>query len=271
MSPLWRDEVAIYLSPGRIVLARMKRGIRPSICAECDLPVLNTEIGRWEPALDVLEEPLREPAWQSAAARLIVADHWARFAIVPWSDALAESAERLEHARFCLTRTYGDIVSQWRVTLSDSPPGVLQVACAIPAALLDRIQELAEARGLRIKSVQPQLIAAFNSWRDRLPKEDAWFVSLEPGSLAAAHFTAAGWDRVHSIRIGEDWVTELRRLRTVGRLARTGGDAARVYVDSPHWLRAADGQGQDDLIWLADSEAGEVPPERFGLLQRIYA
>ena len=271
MSPLWRDEVGIYVSPRRIVLTRMKRGIRPLNIAECSRPVINGGINQWEMALDTLAHCLEETTWHGAIGRLIVADHWARYAIVPWSDSLTDEDERIQHARYCLARTYGDVVSQWTVTLNECAPGIAQVACAIPSALLARIHDLTEAHGPRVKSVQPQLTASFNSWRARLPKGDGWFVTLEEESLAAAHFTNRGWDRVHSVRIGGDWETELKRLQTFGRLARTSASEGLVYVDAPRWLRACAKEAGNDIEWLDDESTDASVPEGFALLKRLYA
>jgi hypothetical protein len=271
VSPLWRDEVGIYVSPRQIVLTRMKRGIRPLNIADCNRPVINGEINQWEMALDTLAHCLEETTWHGAIGRLIVADHWARYAIVPWSDALTDQDERIQHARYCLAKTYGDVVSQWTVTLNESAPGVAQVACAIPSALLARIHDLTEAHGPRVKSVQPQLIASFNSWRPRLPKGDGWFVTLEEESLAAAHFTNSGWDRVHSVRIGSDWETELKRLQTFGRLARTSASEGLVYVDAPRWLRKCAKDAGNDIEWLDDESTDASVPEGFALLKRLYA
>ena len=270
MSPLWRDEVGLYVSPRRIVASRMKRGLKPVNVAECNFPVATGDSSQWEPALDTLESCLQEATWHGASARVVVADHWARYAIVPWSDALTDQSERLQHARYCLAKTYGDVVAQWTVTLNEAMPGVPQVACAIPTALLGRIHELTEARGLRVKSVQPQLIAAFNSWRGHLPK-GGWFVTLEEGSLAAAHFKSGQWNRVHSVRIGSDWEVELKRLQTFGRLALSSAEDGRVYVDAPRWLRDRAGSSKSDIEWLDDGSVAAGSPERFALLQRMYA
>ena len=120
MSPLWRDEIGIYVSPRRVVLSRMKRGLRPLNLAESNRPVANEETHQWEATLDALESCLEETTWHGAIGRLIVADHWARYAIVPWSDALTDQDERLQHARYVLAKTYGDVVSQWAVTLNES-------------------------------------------------------------------------------------------------------------------------------------------------------
>lgn len=271
MSPLWRDEVAIYISPRRIVLTRMKRGMRPVNIAESYVPVVNGETSQWEPMLDAFRSCMEETAWHGANGRLIVADHWARYAIVPWSDALTDQSERIQHARYFLAKTYGDVVAQWTVTLNESAPGTAQVVCGIPSALLGKIYELTEARGLRVKSVQPQLIAAFNSWLKRLRRIDGWFVTLEEDSLAAAHFNPGGWDRVHSVRIGNDWETELKRLQTFGRLARSSAVEGPVYVDAPKWLRDKANGSSSDVEWLDDGRCGASEPEKFTLLQRLYA
>jgi hypothetical protein len=270
VSPLWRDEVGLYVAPRRIVLSRMKRGIRPVNAAERNCVVESGDTNHWEPALETLEACLEDSTWHHATGRLIIANHWARYAMVPWSDALTDQEERLQHARYCLGKTYGDVVTQWTVTLNEAPPGVPQVACAIPTDLLEGILRLTQPRGLRVKSVQPQLIAAFNGWRARLPKGGAWFVTLEEGSLAAAHFTANGWDRVRAVRIGSDWEVELKRLQTFGRLASETAAEGRVYVDAPLWLRQKAGGGEATFEWLGN-DAGDDAGERFALLQRIYA
>jgi hypothetical protein len=271
VSPLWRDEVGLYVAPKRIVLTRMKRGIRAVHVAERNIAVDTGDTNQWEAALGTLEGCLADTTWHHANARLIVSDHWCRYAIVPWSDALSDQAERIQHARYCLANTYGEVVTQWTVTVNDAAPGTSQIACAIPTALLNGIQALTEPNGLRVMSVQPQLIAAFNGWRGKLPRGGAWFVSLEEGSLAAAHFTPSSWDRVRSVRIGNDWEVELKRLQTFGRLARTSADEGRVYVDAPKWLRDKANGSEYDFEWLDDGSADAATADRFALLQRMYA
>jgi len=271
VSPLWRDEIGLVVAPGRIVIARMKRGIRPVNACERHIAVATREWTSWEAAIDALEVCLEDPQWHNANVRLIIADHWARYAIVPWSDELSDAAERVQHARLCMSNTFGDIVSQWTVTVSDAPPGASQVACAIPTALLDRIRYVTEPHDLKIKSMQPNLIAAFNGWRENLPRADAWFVALEEGSLAAAHFNASQWDCVRSVRIGADWEVELKRLQTFGRLAQGNGGQSRVYVDAPKWLRDKASGADPGFEWLDDGAGNGDAEERFPLLQRIYA
>jgi hypothetical protein len=118
------------------------------------------------------------------------------------------------------------------------------------------IAEIA-ASGSRLVSTQPQLIASFNQAAVRLPQAGCWFVSVDEGSLAAAHVTPHGWDRVHAIRIGADWSAELRRLRLFGRIAGGHGHEERVFVHAPVWLRPAANDVDDGLDWLEESSPAD--------------
>ncbi len=271
MSPLWRDEIGIYVSPHRLALTRLARGVSPRSVGEASWANELDGDTHWTAALNALETLLARPEWQGAVARVVISDHWVRYALVPFSAALSGAAERLTHARHVLTGIYGEVVSQWTVTLADARPGSAQVACALPASLLEELQLILTRHKIPLKSLQPQLVSAYNHWRTQLPDEGAWFVSIEQGSLAAARLGSGGWDRVHSVRIGADWAVELRRLQTFGRLANTQAREGRVYVDAPAALRIAAGPGGADLAWLDDDSAGDSTAGRLEFMRRHQA
>jgi hypothetical protein len=250
VSPLWRNEVGVYVTPRRIYLVRIKRGVRPVLEREEEHSVLEATSG-WETPLKLYEQHLETGGWSDAAARIVLADHWVRYTVVPWSDALSAPADRAAHARELLSSVFGDSMSEWAITLSAAPPGVSCLASAVPTALLTALKDLTLRYGQKLVSVQPQLIAAFNSWRHALPvAAAAWFVTVEEGSLAALRMCAQGIDRVHAVRIGVDWARELKRLQTFGRLASSSPADGRVYVDLPIALRAVRPEMAADLEWL---------------------
>ena len=73
MSPLWRDEVGIYLAQRRACLVRMRRGVRPTLAAEVDHADPAAAAG-WEGALALLEQQLNEGTWSDACVRVVLAD-----------------------------------------------------------------------------------------------------------------------------------------------------------------------------------------------------
>ena len=271
MSPLWRDEIGIFLAPHKLALTRMARGVRPRSAGEAAWANELIEDTHWGAALEALDGLLAKGEWQKAAARIVVSDHWVRYAMVPYSAALSGEAERLTHARHVLTGIYGEVVSHWTVTLSDTRPGAAQVACALPATLLEELQLILARHKVPLKSLQPQLVSAYNHWRDKLPDGGAWFVSIEQGSLAAARLAPGGWDRVHGVRIGANWTVELRRLQTFGRLASTNAQEGRVYVDAPAALRIAAGPTGADLVWLDEELAGDSTAGKLEFMRRHQA
>jgi hypothetical protein len=267
VSPLWRDEVAIFVGPRKIALARRARGLKPRVASATEIAVAG-HFGDFGPTLARLAGVLAEPTWQDAVARVIVADPWARYGIVPWPNLRLDGDGRLSHARYVLAENYGDAVSDWNVSLADTPPGRAYVACAMPAGLKAGLEETLAGARLKMVSLQPQLIVAFNAWREQLPTDDAWFVSLDEGSLAAVHLSQGAWDRVHMTRLSQDWGIELERLRAFGRLSRSGAAGTRMLVDAPAWMRAAH-KVSEDFEWL-ESEQGDSS-HQLALLQRVYA
>lgn len=273
MSPLWRDEVGAYLAPHRLCLARLKRGIRPVVAAEEDMRLPVAAAADWNEALKALERRLPEDKWRAARLRLVIADHWVRYTVVQWVAELSSHEECLAHARELLASVYGDALNDWVVSLSEAPPGFARVACAMPCALLDALKDLGQRSGMQLASLQPQLIASYNSWRHRLPETPAWFVTVDEGSLAAARVGPRGFERVHTVRIGSDWTRELKRLQTFGRLVNRSAEAGPVFVDAPlTWRQVAGAAAGAELEWLEDDVSLPLTTlQRLGRLRRSAA
>lgn len=270
MSPRWRDEVAIYLAPRKLALVR-RGGLRRRVVAATEL-VLAIPGGAPSdaaPVLALLGDLLAAPAWQHAAARVVVADHaWARCAVVPWPATRLDAAARVAQARYVLADLYGQGVADWDVTLSAVPPGRPCVACAMPGTLRGALEATLAPAKLSLVSLQPQLVVAFNAWRGRLPADDAWFVTVDDGVLSAVHLAGGAWDRVHTARVTPAWAVELERLRAWARLTGAAGARGRVFVDAPGWMRRGAPAGAG-IEWLEQGD-GDRDRER-ALLEGVTA
>jgi hypothetical protein len=276
VSPLWRDEVGAYLSPHRLCLVRMKRGVKPTHVAEHEQRFEGAKTDSWATALEAFAATLAQTPWAGTYTRVVIADHWVRYAIVPWVAALNSAEERLAHGRQLLTGLYGEAVAGWDLRISEAPPQATRVACAVPAELLAGVRAACAAHGSTLLSLQPQLVAAYDAWRQCLPQANAWFVSVEQGSLAAARLGRYGWDRVHGVRIGSDWMRELKRLQTFGRLASNSPQEGQVYVDAPHaWREVAAGTAHaadaSGLQWLEELQGPMTTLQRLGRARRLAA
>src|SRR5438874_3785343 len=77
----------------------MKRGVKPTHLAEHEQRFEGARTDSWAAALDAFASLLGQPPWTGASTRVVIADHWARYAIVPWVAALNSAEERLAHGR----------------------------------------------------------------------------------------------------------------------------------------------------------------------------
>ena len=270
MSPLWRDEVAIYLAPRKLALVRRPRGLRPRVVAATEVAVPDGSFADAGPVLSRLADVLAEPTWHGAAARAVVANSWTRFGIVPWPATRLDAAGRLTHARYVLGDAYGEAVADWAVTLADAPPGRSFVACAMPPTLRGALEDALAPARLALVSLQPQLIVSFNAWRHHLPVDDTWFVSVDDGSLSALHLSDGAWDRVHVARLSPDWDVELARLQAFARLTRAAGAPGRMFVDAPAWMRRG-AAARDGIEWLGESAEDGARTHELAVLERMYA
>jgi hypothetical protein len=271
VSPLWRDEVGVYVAPTRLCLVRLRRRYRRALVRELELPIVAAVQGDWNAPLAALEAKLSNADWSGAQLRVVVADHWVRYTAVPYSPELSGAEECEAHARALLASTYGDAVNDWLLSLSEAPPGAMRIVCAMPRALLSALRDLCARTGTKLTSLQPQLIAAYNSWRHRIPEAGAWFVTVERGSLAAARIGHNGVERVHTVRIGNDWTREIKRLQIFGRLANASAPNGRVYVDAPLAWRPAALAASADLEWLEESAPPLTTLHRLEYLRRLAA
>jgi hypothetical protein len=268
--PLWRDEVVAYVAPDRVALVRLNRGLRPKVVASVEVGIGADSARQPQTAFARLAELLTDTQWQNASAQVVLADYWVRYVIVPAPAIALDADGRLSHARYVLADQFGDAVSQWTVTLTDSPPGESYLACAMPSALPTEIGDVFSAANLTLKSLRPKLVVSFNAWRQRLSGDESWFVSLEEGSLAAVQIVAGHWHRVHTMRLPSDWVIELKRLKAFGRLAEERSGAGQLMIDAPTNMRELGQRELPELDWLEPDQRQEALP-MLQLLKRVNA
>ena len=109
----------------------------------------------------------------------VVAGEGVRYRTVPWIDELAAPAQRQLLAEQSFREAYGDIALGWLVREHAPRFGCASLACALDASLIDRLAALAQSRGLKLASVQPSLMHAYNRVCDDIEPGWFWFVCIE--------------------------------------------------------------------------------------------
>ena len=212
MLPLWADQVSVLMCPDRLLVAHRSRGLRPGPMTTTMVPVPASSEGAagWEPAAAKLEALLAAtPQWRGSALRIILSNHFVRYVLVPWSDDLSNEKEHLVLARRHFALTHGPVAKNWAIRMSLDRPGECHVASALDESLVSRLSLAAAASHVKLVSLEPLLMAAFNRWRQDFREEAQWFVTVESGMLCGALVGRNRWIALRRWRTEDDWASEL--------------------------------------------------------------
>ncbi|HMH17697.1 MAG TPA: hypothetical protein VK572_06060 [Burkholderiales bacterium] len=243
MSRLFSDRLLIALAPDSLVLLRLKgpRVVEKHKIA-CD-PAFGAE--PWQAAVATLArliEPIRDA---KVEVTVVLSNHFARYALVPKSEALANATEETAFVRYCFSKIHGERSKEWDVRLSRASSGLVRIASAVDSKLIEAIRSsFPTTAKAKLVSVQPFLMSAFNQWRSLLSGKGAraWILLVESQRACLAHFEDNRWTAVRNTRGSfegpEQWAELLDRERQ-----RDGGAGAGtpegVYVHAPQSSKAS--------------------------------
>ncbi|MFC5697082.1 hypothetical protein ACFPU0_16120 [Pseudomonas sp. GCM10022186] len=259
MSPLWPEAYTAVLGPQSVGLYRSR-----------DRQWLGSaDVGgvggpAWPAALAALQPLLERRRPGRASLRVLLGSHYTRFCLVPWSDAINSPEELAGYARLCFEDIYGELDAGWQLCLSPEAAGRPRLAAAMPAELLAQLRVLARAGGMRVSSVQPYLMAAFNRFRPALAADDFLFLVAEPGRGSLLLARGGRWTAVRSVALDgsaaalDDLIARESQLQGLEHEAPAAlylhapGRAGRVAAGVAHLdAELPDGQGDDPLLAMA--------------------
>ena len=236
MLPSWRDEVRIALCPDRVVLARVSRRWRQRVTAKQVVRCADHGVAGWSTCTAALRETLSGGAWQDAMATVIVSNHFVRYALVPWSEELVSDEEKLAWVRHHFVDVYGAAVTGAEYRWSEERPDAPCLASALDGEFVQQIGAAFATAALRLRSIQPYFMTAFNRCAKRVNSEAAWLLNMEPGRICLASMVRGKWRGIVSKMIGADWRAELPVI--LGReflLAEAADAPTRVFAYAPEF------------------------------------
>lgn len=247
MLPLWCDELSVEMTPGKLVLVRFGwkfggRGLVKYIAAKSvvDCPPAKNGEPSWTAAISTIKSMLPELALRKSVASIILSNHFVHYTLVPWSDTLNSAAEEQAYARHCFKQLYGADADNWELRLSPDRVEQPQIASAVDKQLLASLHDAFAQNGIKIKSIKPRLMAAYNNCRHALNSSSGWFALYEVGSLCLALLQDGNWCSVRTFRTGQDWRnTLLLLLERESFLSESALESNTVYLWAPELDAAA--------------------------------
>jgi len=245
------DRLYVSVEPESVAVCRvqglLKNNLIQKELIECD-PAYGS--APWDGAVEALRKHLESLKAERLKVTVVLSNRLVRYALVPFDAALSGPEEELALARFHFTRIYGERARTWDLRVGEGGPGGARIASGVDEGLLQALRACFPATARpRLVSVQPYLMAAFNTWRSgwstAVAKEGAWLVLLERERACFALASRAGWQSVQSLRLdnAQDVFELLEResLRSGAKIVKRATIHGRATLqgakpgDAPDW------------------------------------
>lgn len=234
MLPLWRNCVYIALSPERISVLKLGRGLKPKLFSRFDeaiQPPLNTQ-PFWQAAVDRLSQVLAQPEWHNADANIVLSNKLARFSVIPAVAKLKKYTAQEAFARHVMSQIYGAATSQWVLRIQPGKATEPWLASAIDQPLLDNLKLICTNNNLKLDQISPWLVSVFNRYRKQIKVDPSWLVINEPG--ASLCVLMKGGEIVSVNNLSHHSINELPMLLDRENLVSTLAEPCKiVYLHAP--------------------------------------
>ena len=242
MSRWLTDELHVSLSPDQVGVAHVRRNLgfkqikREVVSRQNIVCTPDSDASPWTAALKALDSLLPQYAADHPNVIMVLSNHFVRYVLVPWSDLVTSEEQQLAYTRHCFQMTYGTMSAAWDIRLSRTTVGAAQIASAIDGNLMTACHDLVERQGLRLTSVQPYLMSAFNRLKLQFEGMNAWFALAEPGNICLAQLHQGYWHRLRTSRLGNGWEEFSRFLQREAMMGSSEVQAGAqvLYLYAPH-------------------------------------
>ncbi len=213
MSPSWSESLRIGLCPDRLIVARYGRGLRPRLIEKAAVPFdTGTAEEPWRAAVTALQKSLEAHAPRAADATIVLSNHFVRYALLGANEHLSNREEWLEYACHQFEKTYGMRARDWDIQVAEAGAAHPRLASAIDKALMAAAAAAFGNGRVRLRSVQPYLMIAFNRALPSMAQASFWFVAQEPGRLLLGLIRDGLWRSVRARQTSAQWYEDLPRM-----------------------------------------------------------
>lgn len=233
MSPSWHNRLYVAISPERLSLIKLGRGLKPRLLDKHDEEIV--PVGKpssWQSALDKLAQLLSQPEWQKAEVNVVLSNRLVRFSMITFGAQVNKYSVREAFARHALSQTYGMVVEQWVLRIEQGKARQPSLVSAIDKSLLEALQQACVAQQLKLNLVTPYLTPVFNRFQKMLKHDPAWLIISEPGySLLAL---LSGGQLISINGVAHDNINELPMLLDRENLVNSLEEPCKsVYLYAP--------------------------------------
>ena len=206
MSRLWRDQIRVFLAPGRVDLVRHARGFKPVQTARTTTYCQQSAVA-WQSAFQQLEKNLTDASGTDLSVTL--SNHFVRYVTLPPQAEIATPEEVKSYANFRMREIYAERMDSWTLSISEWNPMAGAICAAIPRVLMTQLEDMAARHQCKLTEVEPYLTSVYDHWQKLLIGNKIYFVVIEAGRICVAILSNGVWHSIRNQRIAHNVADEL--------------------------------------------------------------
>ena len=219
MSLLLANQLLVVLNTDSIAAVSRTRGLRRRIIDQKHvmfsqpIEALKSELPNWLQATKQLGSLLAAMQIQpKTELKITLASDFVRYMALPSQPIHMSTVEKLAYAAAAYREIYGEVVEGWDIKLNDSPDHQTTIAAAIDKKLLDVFTQVSLKYQLKLSSVQPYLMSAYNCLSSQISKTSDYLAIVEFKRLLLINLDRGNCQNLRTYALGSDWQLELKSL-----------------------------------------------------------
>ena len=209
---LHRSQLSAYLSAKHVAISsNLNRLLENSDNSIISPNSDATEI--WQQSCTRLESLLEANKNKSnTPITILVGSDLVRFLMLPPQQVMMNKQEKTAYAAAAFQEIYGANASDWEIKHHDNAPNQPRIVAAIDKNLITRVNQIVSKNHLKLNSLQPYVMTAFNQATKYFAKANTYLAIVEMNRLTLIFIKSGCYQQLRSHVISDDWLADLKKI-----------------------------------------------------------
>lgn len=214
MSLLWPNQLQVALSAKGASVIALSSDIEKTEQKQAFTATTQKEnTVDWQSASASLETLLSSlQAKTNTNLSIILSSDFVRVQLLPAQKISMNSAEKLAYAAAAYKDIYGSDMDSWIIKSHETGFNQISIVAAIDKRLLEELQQVSQQHQIKLASVQPYLMDAYNRCKKQLGKLHGYFAVIEVSKILLLNMRLGQVQNLQTSAIGSDWQQDLKQL-----------------------------------------------------------
>ena len=189
--------------------------------------IASTQEADWQLLVQQLDAALIQLKTASnTLCTIVLSSDFVRYLVLPAQPFAMNNLEKMAYVQAAYRNIYGAVTDGWNIKCDNAAPHVNMLAVAVDAQLMAALGQLATQHQLKLDSVQPYLMTAFNALMPQLLGKNGYLVLLEQSKLLLIRLQNGECQHLRTLTFHHDWQLDLQQ--TIVRESALNEDSITV-------------------------------------------